>query len=113
MHKPGFIIAAVFLALTITSCGKPEAVVEVVKKRALKISPKPLEPLTLQELQKGVVYTSWSDSELGSPDSDATLVYLEKIGVRHVAIMIPTYQNGPTNGRIVAHDFAGGGYADG
>jgi hypothetical protein len=106
--RASFIIAA-FLALAVISCGKPEPALEVAEKKApLKISPKPLKPLTLEESHRGVVYTSWSDSELGSPDSDSTLVYLEKIGVRHVAIMVPAYQKGPVRGRILTHDFSGG-----
>lgn len=44
--------------------------------------------LTLQEFQKGVVYTSWGKTELGDPASDLTLEHLGKIGVRHLAIMV-------------------------
>ena len=45
-------------------------------------------PLTLDEFQKGVVYTSWSKNELGTEASDQTLEYLKELGVRHLTIMI-------------------------
>jgi len=49
--------------------------------------------LTPQEFQKGVVYTSWSNTELGTTASDQTLEYLSKIGVRHLAIMVVWFQD--------------------
>ncbi len=49
--------------------------------------------LTLEEFQKGVVYTSWSKTELGSEPSDLTLEYLKELGVRNLAIMIVWLQD--------------------
>jgi len=49
--------------------------------------------LTPEEFQKGVVYTSWGRTELGSEASDRTLEYLYKLGVRHVGIMVVWIQN--------------------
>lgn len=43
--------------------------------------------LTPGEFQKGVVYTSWSKTELGSAASDQTLEHLKELGVRHLGIM--------------------------
>ncbi len=48
--------------------------------------------LTRTEFQKGVVYTSWSTSELSGPTSDASLEYLSRLGVKHVALMVVWYQ---------------------
>jgi hypothetical protein len=44
--------------------------------------------ITPGEFQKGVVYTSWSTTELGTEASDKTLEYLKEIGVRHLGIMV-------------------------
>ncbi|MDD4953486.1 MAG: discoidin domain-containing protein [Candidatus Omnitrophica bacterium] len=49
--------------------------------------------LTDKEFQKGVVYTSWSSVELGTPASDQTLEYLYNLGVREVGIMVVWYQD--------------------
>ncbi len=67
-----------------------------------------LQPLTLEEFHKGIVYTSWNDSEFGSIASDLTLVHLHMLGVRHIAIMIPVYQETVNSQEIVIHDFPGG-----
>ena len=67
-----------------------------------------VEPLTLEEFHKGVVYTSWSDSELGTIASDLTLVHLYMLGARHIAIMAPAYQKAVDSEEIVTHDFPGG-----
>lgn len=40
------------------------------------------------EFQKGVVYTSWGKTELADPVSDRTLEYINKLGVRHLAVMV-------------------------
>ncbi len=53
-------------------------------------SPGAIQPT---ELQKGVVYTSWSRTELGSTISDRTLEYLKELGVRHIGIMVVWYQD--------------------
>ncbi len=71
----------------------------------LKTEPQPLTP---EEFHKGVVYTSWSDAELASVASDLMLVYLKKVGVEHIAIMIPTYQEQVDSTEILTHDFEGG-----
>ncbi|MBN1354359.1 MAG: glycoside hydrolase TIM-barrel-like domain-containing protein, partial [Candidatus Omnitrophica bacterium] len=71
----------------------------------LKRNPGKLNP---GEFHKGIVYTSWSYGELGSLPSDLTLVYLQKLGVRHIAIVVPTYQESVDSKDIVIHDFEGG-----
>ena len=67
-----------------------------------------VEPLTLEEFHKGVVYTSWSDAELDSITSDLTLIHLHTLGVRHIAIMVPTYQKTVDSAEILTHDLPGG-----
>jgi hypothetical protein len=49
--------------------------------------------VSMEEFQKGIVYTSWGTTELGSEVSDQTLKHLQKIGVRHLGIMIVWYQD--------------------
>ena len=49
--------------------------------------------LSLNEFQKGVSYTSWGRTELGTEVSDQTLEYLYKLGVRHIGIMIVWMQD--------------------
>ena len=49
--------------------------------------------LTLDEFQKGVVYTSWRRTELGTEGSDQTLEHLNKLGVRHLGIMVVWFQD--------------------
>jgi len=77
-------------------------------KEALALLGETVGPVTLEEIHKGVVYTSWSDAELGSIVSDLTLVYLKKLGVKHVAIMVPAYQERTNSTKIITHDFTGG-----
>ena len=62
----------------------------------------------MEEFHAGIVYTSWTDWELGSVASDLTLVHLKKMGVKHIAIMAPTYQDAIDSTEIVTHDFKGG-----
>lgn len=119
------IIILTFLGLSLTSCARREEA-EVSKKerafdKAADLSAKkkefekalaelkaPPAPLTKEEFHAGVVYTSWSDSELGSIESDLTLVYLKKMGVRHIAIMVPAYQERFDSTKVFTQDFAGG-----
>ncbi len=56
--------------------------------------------LSLDEFQKGVVYTSWSRDELGTEASDRTLEYLKELGVRHLGIMIVWIQDSIEESRI-------------
>ena len=44
--------------------------------------------LTLEEMQKGVVYTSWGKTELGLEASDKTLEHLKSLGITHLSIMV-------------------------
>ncbi len=44
--------------------------------------------VSVDEFQKGIVYTSWSCEELCSLVSDKTLEYLYNVGVRHLGIMV-------------------------
>ena len=64
--------------------------------RAIEIEIEKAEPspgaLTMEECQKGAVYTSWGTTELGSAASDKTLEYMRKLGVRHLGIMVVWYQ---------------------
>jgi len=59
--------------------------------------------LLLGELQKGVVYTSWGKTELGTEASDQTLEYLKESGVRYVSIMI-IWSQASINEKIVSPD---------
>lgn len=45
------------------------------------------------EFHKGVVYTSWSKTELGSLSSDETIGHLKEIGVGHLGIMVVWFQD--------------------
>lgn len=65
-------------------------------------------PLTKNEFHKGVVYTSWSAEELSDIASDLTLVYLHDFGVKHIAIMIPAYQEEINSTVIYTNDSKGG-----
>lgn len=49
--------------------------------------------LSPAEFQKGVVYTSWSKTELGSKLSDQTIEYLKGLGVKHLGVMVVWYQD--------------------
>jgi hypothetical protein len=49
--------------------------------------------LSPTEFQKGVVYTSWSKTELESVSSDRTLEHLKELGLRHIGIMVVWYQD--------------------
>jgi len=44
--------------------------------------------ISLDEFHKGVVYTSWSRTELGTNASDKTLEHLKDLGVSHLGIMV-------------------------
>lgn len=61
-------------------------------KKIEEVVPSP-GPITLNEFQKGVVYTSWKTGELSSKSSDLTLIHLYDIGVREISIMISYYQD--------------------
>ncbi len=63
------------------------------------------------EFHKGINYTSWNRSELGSQISDSSLVYLSELGAKHAAIMAVWYQPnakarfiGPTDKRSVSDE---------
>jgi hypothetical protein len=69
---------------------------EELKQSAGTVMEQPLAGLgamTAEEFQKGVVYTSWSRTELGESASDKTLAYLYSKGVRSIAIMVPWFQD--------------------
>lgn len=65
------------------------------KQVELKIEEPQVSPgaVKLNEMQKGVVYTSWGRTELGTEASDKTLERLKKVGVSHLGIMIVWYQD--------------------
>jgi hypothetical protein len=72
----------------------PELANKLTQEETVASEPEKDEPvaspgvLSAEEFQKGVVYTSWGKTELGAEASDHTLDYLNKLGVRHIAIMI-------------------------
>ncbi|NQS99888.1 MAG: discoidin domain-containing protein, partial [Candidatus Omnitrophica bacterium] len=68
---------------------------EKIEQMELDIEPPLASPgeTALDELQKGVVYTSWSSTELGSESSDQTLKYLKHLGLSHLGIMVVWYQD--------------------
>ncbi len=82
-------LAEVYPQLADKLAGKEVKGVQAEAEKPL-LSPGALTP---QEFQKGVVYTSWSTTELGSPASDLTLEYLSKLGVRNLAIMVVWLQD--------------------
>lgn len=49
-------------------------------------------PMTKEEFQKGVNYTSWKPDELAQDVSDCSLIYLSELGVKHIALMAVWYQ---------------------
>jgi len=49
-------------------------------------------PITLEEFQKGVNYTSWRADELAGDVSDCSLIYLSQLGVKDIALMAVWYQ---------------------
>ncbi len=82
-------LSEVYPQLANQLAGKEAAVTQAEPEKPL---PSP-GALTLQELQKGVVYTSWGSTELGTVASDQTLEYLKQLGVRNLAIMIVWVQD--------------------
>jgi hypothetical protein len=82
-------LSEVYLKLAAQLAGKETAAAEAEAEKPL---PSP-GALTLQEFQKGVVYTSWGTAELGTDVSDQTLGYLKKLGVGHIAIMVVWVQD--------------------
>lgn len=77
----------------------PELANKLAQKETVASEPEKEEPvassgvLTLEEFQKGIVYTSWGKTELGTEASDRTLEYLKEVGVRNIAIMIILIQD--------------------
>lgn len=64
---------------------------ELLKKIEGKIVASP-GPITPEEFQKGVNYTSWRSDELVGEMSDYSLIYLSQLGVKHIALMAVWYQ---------------------
>ena len=54
------------------------------------IAPSP-GPITTEEFQKGVNYTSWNNDELLTLMSDSSLAYLAEVGVGHIGLMVVHY----------------------
>jgi len=75
---------------------------------AINAAKTPLTPLTLDEFQKGICYTSWMDDEMTTVASDKTLIYLKKIGVNVMSIVIPAYQETMDSKVVFMNDFEGG-----
>ena len=66
-------------------------------------------PLSKNNFQKGVVYTSWMTDELAMPASDITLAYLKSIGFDTISIMVPAYQEDLDSTVIFTNDDKDGG----
>jgi hypothetical protein len=66
-----------------------------------QIVPSP-KPITKDEFQRGVNYTSWSKDELASDISDYSLIYLSRIGVGVIALMAVQYQSDAASPNIYA-----------
>lgn len=80
-------LAEVFPKLAAQLEKKPQ--VEAVIEEPAVASP---GAITLEEFQKGVVYTSWGKTELGSEASDKTLEHLKNLGITHISIMVVLMQ---------------------
>ncbi len=68
---------------------------EEIEQAELEIESPQASPgsLSLDEFQKGIVYTSWSRTELGAKVSDETLEYLQDLGVGQIGIMVVWFQD--------------------
>jgi len=77
-------------------------------KEALAEAKTPLSKMTLDEIQKGVCYTSWMYDELSAIVSDKMLLHLKSIGTTHIAIVVPAYQEEIDSDVIFMNDFEGG-----
>jgi hypothetical protein len=64
---------------------------ELLKKIGGNIIASP-GPITQEEFQKGVNYTSWKSDELADGMSDCSLIYLSQLNVKHIALMAVWYQ---------------------
>ena len=80
---------AVFAAKKVLS--ENEKKVLSLKLEPGQVLPSP-GPLTKDEFQRGVNYTSWGKEELADAMSDASLAYLADRNVGHIALMASRYQ---------------------
>ncbi|MDD5495883.1 MAG: discoidin domain-containing protein [Candidatus Omnitrophica bacterium] len=78
-----------------------EKKLDEIRLIAEQIVPSP-GPIAVTEFQKGVNYTSWDKSELATDLSDYSLIYLSKLGVKHVALMSVYYQDDAESKRMYA-----------
>ncbi len=67
-----------------------------------------LLPMRLDEFQKGICYTSWVFDELLGIPSDFMLIHLKRLGVTHLSIVVPAYQETIDSSKIFTNDFDGG-----
>ncbi|MBD3379585.1 MAG: hypothetical protein GF408_03880 [Candidatus Omnitrophica bacterium] len=65
-------------------------------------------PLSEEDFQHGVVYTSWMANEFLLPSSDLTLARLRQIGYDTIAIMVPAYQDELRSDTVFTNDVEGG-----
>ena len=72
---------------------------EIMKLTDHKIVSSP-GPVSAQEFQRGVNYTSWDADELGTDISDYSLIYISRLGVGHIALMAVRYQDDAASNRI-------------
>ncbi|MCK5450288.1 MAG: discoidin domain-containing protein [Candidatus Omnitrophica bacterium] len=78
---------------------KKEEAAELIKKLAAEVV-----PLSKNDFQKGIVYTSWMADELSDPASDFTLAGLKEMGMDTIAIMIPAYQETLRSEKVFVND---------
>lgn len=77
-------------------------------EQALDAARSPLTPASLDEMQKGICYTSWMFDELIGAASDKTMLHLKGLGVNYIAIVVPTYQDEVESDSIFTNDFEAG-----
>jgi hypothetical protein len=76
-----------------------EKKLEELKLITSQIVPSP-GPITKDEFQRGVNYTSWATEELAADLSDYSLIYLSKLGVGSIGLMVVRYQSDAASSAI-------------
>jgi len=73
-------------------------------ENALEEAKAPLTPMTPTEFHRGACYTSWMYDELQTPASDKMLIHMKGVGIGHLAVVVPTYQEDITSETIYVDD---------
>ena len=68
---------------------KPREVIKLVMEEPLTSSGK----ISAKEFQKGISYSSYSESDLAAKESDAMLEYLKGLNITHVSLSVTWYQD--------------------